>query len=102
MTTSNFSIEVDRASESEWSRLVEQFLDSSIYQTWSYGATRWGKRNVSHLVLRRDCEVVAAAQLRIVRPAQMRIGVAYLRWGPLCQARGKDLEPAVLAAMADA
>ncbi|HEV2397913.1 MAG TPA: peptidoglycan bridge formation glycyltransferase FemA/FemB family protein [Candidatus Sulfotelmatobacter sp.] len=79
-----------------WSQLLGLFDDGNIYQTWSYGAVRWGRKNLSHLVLKRKDEVVAIAQLRIVRPANLNFGMAYLRWGPLCRRHGMsgDLEVA--------
>src|SRR5690349_14718338 len=84
--------EVDRVTQAEWSQLLELFEDANIYQTWSYGAIRWGARNLSHIVLKRDDEVVAIAQLRIVRPGNLGFGIAYLRWGPMFHRRGTDLD----------
>jgi lipid II:glycine glycyltransferase (peptidoglycan interpeptide bridge formation enzyme) len=99
---SAYTVELDRVSEAEWSEILDRFADANIYQTWAYGAIRWGARNLSHLVLKRGGEVVGAAQLRIVRPASMPMGIAYLRWGPLCQVRGSELNPEIFAAMASA
>jgi hypothetical protein len=99
---SEFRVEADCVNEEGWSQLLDRFEDSNIYQTWSYGAVRWGSKSLSHLVLKCGDEPVAAAQLRIVRPGGMPVGIAYLRWGPLCQIRGTDLDPEVFAAMATA
>lgn len=71
------------------------FDDANIYQTAAYGAVRWGERNLSRLVLKRDDEVVGMAQLRIIRPTPFKFGMAYLRWGPLWERRGKVLDPEV-------
>jgi len=95
-------IEVDRVTESEWSQLTERFADANIYQTWSYGAARWGVRSLSHLVLKRDGEAEGLAQLRIVRPAGLGAGVAYLRWGPLCHLRGQELNSETVDRLAHA
>ncbi len=97
-----WQIEVDRATPEEWFGMVDCFEDANIYQTWSYGAVRWGRKNLSHLVLKRDGDVVAMAQLRIVRPTKLNFGMAYLRWGPLCHRRGRELDAEVTARMADA
>jgi len=35
---------------------------------------------------------VGMAQVRIICPRLIKRGVAYLRWGPLCQLRGQELE----------
>jgi lipid II:glycine glycyltransferase (peptidoglycan interpeptide bridge formation enzyme) len=97
-----YKAEIDRVTEAGWAELLEKFVDANIYQTWSYGAIRWGARNLSHLVLKRSGEAVAAAQLRIVRPANMPVGIAYLRWGPLCQVKGTGLDLEIFRAMASA
>ena len=97
-----WQVEVDRATPAEWSDMLDLFDDANIYQTRSYGAVRWGRKNLSHLVLKRNDEVVGIAQLRIVRPTRLKFGMAYLRWGPICQRRGSDLDPEVVARMAEA
>jgi len=96
------TIEVDRVSETEWADLMAVFDDANIYQTWSYGAVRWREKNLSHLILKRSGRIVAMAQLRILRPGNLRFGVAYLRWGPICQQRGRELDPEIVQAMAEA
>jgi lipid II:glycine glycyltransferase (peptidoglycan interpeptide bridge formation enzyme) len=92
-------VEVDRATPDEWSAMLDQFEDANLYQTWAYGAVRWGSKNLSHLVLKRNGDVVAMAQLRIVRPTNFKFGIAYLRWGPLCHRRGELLEPEIVREM---
>lgn len=95
-----YHVEVDGVTAAEWSDLLEAFADANIYQTWAYGAVRWQEKNLSHLVLKRGAEIVAMAQLRIIRPGALRLGVAYLRWGPLCQRQGTELDPEVVQRMA--
>lgn len=97
-----WQVDVDRAGPAEWSAMLDLFDDANIYQTWSYGAVRWGRKNLSHLVLKRRGEVLGMAQLRIVRPTRFNFGMAYLRWGPLCHRRGRDLNGEVVLCMAQA
>jgi lipid II:glycine glycyltransferase (peptidoglycan interpeptide bridge formation enzyme) len=97
-----WQVEVDRVTPEEWSGMLDGFEDANIYQTWSYGAIRWGAKNLSHLVLKHKGEVVAMAQLRLVRPTKFNFGMAYLRWGPLCHRRGKELDAEVTARIAQA
>jgi len=92
----NLSVQVDGHSPESWSEILGQFGDANIYQTWAYGAVRWGSRNLSHLVIRREGRVLAAAQVRIVRLPLVPAGMAYLRWGPLCQIAGTVLDPALV------
>jgi lipid II:glycine glycyltransferase (peptidoglycan interpeptide bridge formation enzyme) len=97
-----WQVEIDRATPAEWSSMLDLFNDANLYQTWSYGAVRWGGKNLSHVVLKRNDEVVGITQLRIVRPTSLKFGMAYLRWGPICHRRETDLDSEVFARMADA
>ena len=97
-----WQVEVDRATPAEWSSMLDLFDDANLYQTWSYGAVRWGRKNLSHLVLKRNGEVLGMAQLRIVRPTRFNFGMAYLRWGPLCHRRGRELDAEAALCMARA
>jgi len=92
MNTKNadYSVEVDRTGKDEWSDIIKCFNDASLYQTWSYGSILWGENNLSHLVLKKDNEVEAAAQLRILKLPIIGVGCAYLRWGPLWQHRERE------------
>jgi len=99
---SDWQIEVDQVKPADWAQLLDLFHDANFYQTWSYGKVRWGVENLSHLVLKRYGEVLAMAQLRIVRPTKLKFGMAYLRWGPMCERRGQPLIPEVAARMARA
>lgn len=72
--------------------MLDLFDDASIYQTAAYGEVRWGHRNLSRLVLKRDGEVVGIAQVRIIRPTPLKFGMAYLRWGPLWERRGASVD----------
>lgn len=96
----SFTVDIDQVSESEWSLLLDQFADATVYQTWAYGAVSWGEQQISHLVLRQDGAVVATAQLRIVQLPVLRKGIAYLRWGPLWRRRGRPADIRVLREVA--
>jgi lipid II:glycine glycyltransferase (peptidoglycan interpeptide bridge formation enzyme) len=87
---SKYKVEIDHITIEEWTEILHLFIDSSVYQTWQYGAIRWGKENISHLILKKDNETVAAAQLRIVKLPVFNGGMAYLRWGPIWKLKGKE------------
>jgi lipid II:glycine glycyltransferase (peptidoglycan interpeptide bridge formation enzyme) len=97
-----WKVEVDCATRTEWPQMLDLFDDANIYQTFAYGGVRWGEKNLSHLVLKRDGEVLGVAQLRIIRPTPLKFGIAYLRWGPLCERRSKPLGSEVISRMAHA
>lgn len=102
MLDSSWQVEVDRSTPAEWSQTLDLFDDANLYQTWSYGSVRWGEKNLSHLVLKRGGDVVGMAQLRIVRPTRFKFGMAYLRWGPVFERRGKPFDPEVATTIAHA
>lgn len=102
MVNRDWQVEVDRVTPTEWAQMLDLFNDANLYQTWSYGRVRWGDENLSNLVLKRNGEVQAIAQLRIVRPTSFKFGMAYLRWGPLCERRGQPLDSEVALNMAQA
>ena len=102
MTNPTWQVEVDQSDSDAWSKLLEQFDDASIYQSAAYGEVRWGKKNLSRIVLKRDGEIVGIAQLRLVRPTPLKCGIAYLRWGPLWERRGHPFDPEVPARLASA
>jgi lipid II:glycine glycyltransferase (peptidoglycan interpeptide bridge formation enzyme) len=95
-------VEIDRVTAAEWAELLELFVDANVYQTWSFGAVRWGERNLGHVVLKQGGDVAGIAQVRIVRVPLVGCGIAYLRWGPLCHRRGRKLNPEVLRDIAQA
>jgi hypothetical protein len=84
----NCAVSVDRADRVGWLDLIRDFDDATLYQTWDYEAVRWGEKRLSHLVLEQAGEVVAAAQVRVVRMPALNCGVAYVYAGPLWRRRG--------------
>ena len=82
--------------------MLAHFSDANLYQTWSYGAVRWGAGNLSHMVLKREGEVVALAQLRIVQPTSLKAGMAYLRWGPMVHRAASAIDSEVFFRIAGA
>jgi len=88
-----YTPEVDTVSEHAWHQILEQFEDANVYQTWSYDEVRCGRENISHLVLKKDGDIVAVAQARILKLPFLKVGIAYVRWGPLWRRRKGDSNP---------
>lgn len=80
---------VDGVSATEWDALVANFEDATVYQTWAYETVRSGEGRVSHLILKDEGRVIAAAQLRVMRVPVLGCGVAYAFRGPLWRLRGE-------------
>lgn len=76
-------------SRAKWYELLGQFSDANLYQTWDYDAVRFGERNLSHLVLKHGEEIVAVAQARLAGLPRLRLGAAYVRWGPVWHRTGR-------------
>jgi len=88
--SSGYIVEVDCVNENSWYEIINKFRDANIYQTWAYGTVRFGVNNTSHMILKRDKQIIAAVQLRIVKIPRINVGIAYVRWGPLW--RRRDIE----------
>ncbi len=83
----DYTVQVDEMDPFIWNGIIARFDDARLSQTWSYGAIRWGRGNLSHVVLKKDREVVAAAQVVIKTAPFLKAGLAYVKGGPLWQPR---------------
>jgi hypothetical protein len=88
----NYTYEVDSVNKSEWTDLLLQFDDASIYQTWEYGSVFFGEKNISHFILKRDTIPVAITQVRIYSFPLKIGGLAYIRWGPLWKLKNSEYD----------
>ena len=96
MLATGYHYETDGVDEAAWYGTLDLFADANIYQTWAYDEARCGRGNISQLILKRNDEVVAAAQARIVKVPLIGAGVAYIRWGPMWRRRNMEPEPEAL------
>lgn len=83
-----FSVGIDGVDQTHWSAACRYFADCNIYQTWGYETARSGESNVSHLLLEKGGSIVAAVQARLVRIPVLRLGMAYVLWGPVWKRHG--------------
>lgn len=79
---SSYRASFERMDSARWHGLLQRFTEANLFQSWAYGAVRWGEGQLSHCVLTRDGDVVAMAQLRIVSLPVLG-GIAYLTSGPV-------------------
>jgi len=87
-----YQAEIDTVDHATWCRLLLEFDDANIFQTWPYATVTSGRRNAARVIVRRNGSVVSLAQARIVKLPIANIGVAYIRWGPLWRRRGSDAD----------
>ncbi|HXH47963.1 MAG TPA: peptidoglycan bridge formation glycyltransferase FemA/FemB family protein [Terriglobia bacterium] len=78
-----YASEVDAVDEHEWYQILQKFNDANIYQTYAAGVVYCGRRNISHLILKKNGEVVAAAQAKILKLPWVNVGTATIQSGPL-------------------
>lgn len=98
-SASDYRAEIDCIEEKRWGELLLEFNDATLHQTWSSGAIKWGEKNLSHLILRRDSEVVAMAQISIRKLPFIKGGIATLYWGPLWRKKGRPVDCVILDKM---
>jgi hypothetical protein len=79
----DYHIEIDNVNKEMWSDLLIKFDDASIYQTWQYGKVLYGDKNLSHIILFKNDEVVSIAQVGIKKIRFTGTGVANIHCGPI-------------------
>ena len=77
--------------ECEWNCILEKFVDSTIYQTYAYGSVRWSEKSIEHIVLKKQGDVIAAAQVIIKKMPLLNAGIAYIPWGPLWKKKNTEI-----------
>lgn len=85
----SYTSDVNTVDEQTWCQILQEFDDANVYQTWAYTAVTSG-RNMSHLILRKNGDIVAVAQARIAKLPVINVGIAYIRWGPLWRRRATE------------
>lgn len=88
-----YAPEVDTVDEHAWYRILHEFDDASIYQTFAAGVASCNRRNLSHLILKKGGEIVAAAQARITRLPLIKVGTATIESGPLWKRNASETTP---------
>jgi hypothetical protein len=95
----SYTAETDQLDEGQWHALLQEFDDATLFQSWGYGVARWGRRNLSHTVIKQDSEVVALAQTILVGPPLIGKTLAFVNFGPVWQRRSAAKDVEHLAAM---
>ncbi len=90
LLSDDYRVEIDSVDSFAWAETLRRFCDATIYQTWSYGAVRWGEKNLSHLILKKDGNIVACAQLVTIKVPLLQAGIAYMFGGPLWRKVGGE------------
>lgn len=91
-TPPSFRVKADDIGRAEWDSYLAEFDDASIYQTSAYGAARWGEKRLRRLVLENGEGSIGIAQVAVVSLPVIRVGIAYVPWGPLWERKGSSPE----------
>ena len=86
----SYTAEIDAVDEYQWHRQLKEFDDANIFQTWAYGAARWGESNLSHALIRENGEVVGLAQTSVVQAPLFGKILGYVVFGPIWQRRSSS------------
>jgi hypothetical protein len=88
---SEYRAEIDAVSGEAWPAVVAGFADASLFQVWAEAEGQ----DVSRMLLKRNGDIVAAAEVRLFTVPVMRGGIAYVFWGPLWRRRTGPRDPEV-------
>ncbi len=94
-----YSVDTRPFDRRQWHDILLHFDDANLMQAWSYGAARWGEDNLSHVVLRKNGEIVSAAQVVTKKIPVLGSGLSHIKRGPLWHPRGQERDPEVLRQM---
>jgi hypothetical protein len=82
------SVMIEQLTQVQWHKILCQFEDASLHQTWPLGAARWGAENLYHAVITRDGTIMAAAQIAVRKMGPVGAVAAYISWGPVWRRDG--------------
>ena len=76
--SNEYSIEIGNKTRDQWARILLKFDDANIFQTWGYGAVKWGEKKLEHIILKKSNKIVAATQLWYVKFPIIKSGIAHV------------------------
>jgi lipid II:glycine glycyltransferase (peptidoglycan interpeptide bridge formation enzyme) len=94
-----FILEIDRVLARDWEQILLKFDDANLYQTWEYGAAKWGEEALIHAVLKKDDQIVAAAQIWLKKFPIFKAGFAHISMGPMWRLKGQAIDFGVVRNM---
>ena len=77
---------IDEVDRQQWHEYARNFLDYSIYQTWSYQKVRAETegQDVSRILIKdENDEIVMMSHVRIKHIVPLGLKIGYIQWGPL-------------------
>jgi hypothetical protein len=91
----SYIMESARFDDQRWYAVMQQFVDANLNQTPSYDRFGSALRGYSHLLVRKENEIVAAAQTRLIQLPVVKRGIAYVSQGPMWKKNGAPEDPEI-------
>ena len=95
-----YTVEVVDKIDAGWDAVTTKFADICLEQTAAFMTTRWGSSRLSGIILRDviTAEPEAAALAVIVALPVVKLGLAYVKFGPLWRRNDRPAQPDILSA----
>jgi lipid II:glycine glycyltransferase (peptidoglycan interpeptide bridge formation enzyme) len=74
----------------KWNKVLSSFRDASFYQTYSFTKFSIGGSNAETFIVKVNGKIIAAAQVRIKILPILKVGIAYIRFGPMWQRENEE------------
>lgn len=99
-----YTVDVVDKIDAGWDAVATKFTDLCLEQTAAFMTTRWGSSRLSGVILRDvvTAEPEAAALAVIAALPVVKLGLAYVKFGPLWRRSDEPAQPGVLSAALDA
>jgi Acetyltransferase (GNAT) domain len=93
------TVEIVDTIDGHWDSIAANFADHCLEQTASYMLSRWGSSRLCGLLVRDviSAEPAAVALAVVAALPVVKLGLAYIKFGPLWRRRDHPAEPDVLA-----
>ena len=95
-----YTVQVVDKIDADWDAVATKFADLGLEQTAAFMTTRWGSSRLSGIILRDvvTAEPEAAALAVIAALPVVKLGLAYVKFGPLWRRNDQPARPNILSA----
>jgi lipid II:glycine glycyltransferase (peptidoglycan interpeptide bridge formation enzyme) len=85
-----------------WQISLKEFEDANIYQTWNFATLVQNEKNVKHLAIYEDQNLIGLVQVRIRKAPILNRGIAYILNGPVWQKKNQENNLKIFSDILDA
>ena len=73
-----------------WHRSMQEFDDANIYQTWNFAVLAQNEKNLKHIAIYSNQNLIGLANVRIRTVPTLNRGIAYILNGPIWQKKNHE------------